>query len=287
MPTTLEWRLAKAKRALRRVRARLSVARWSGDAPTLAHGRVCVLATYSADGRIAERTRRLAEAWQAEGFDVVLVVATGVRAALRLDAIRPCVVGVLVRANHGYDFGSWGDALRALPALREARLLALANDSVYGPVGNFAAMLRAVDASTADIVAMTDSWQVAHHVQSYLVFWKPRALQSDAFARFWNVRRAGDRQETIDEAEIPLMSRMRDAGLEVDVLYPTPRGEAINPTLVRWRELLDAGFPFVKVQLLRENPAKADLEGWDARLRAGRYDPAIVTDELGTVRLAS
>jgi hypothetical protein len=49
-----------------------------------------------------------------------------------------------------------------------------------------------------------------------------------------------------------------------------------NPTLTRWRALIDAGFPFVKVALLRENPFDADLIGWESVLERHGYDPAIV-----------
>jgi hypothetical protein len=37
----------------------------------------------------------------------------------------------------------------------------------------------------------------------------------------------------------------------------------VNPTHDLWRQLLDAGFPFIKRELVRDNPARvADAEEW-------------------------
>jgi hypothetical protein len=48
----------------------------------------------------------------------------------------------------------------------------------------------------------------------------------------------------------------------------------LNPTAELWRELLQAGFPFIKRELLRDNPARVlDIADW--------YDIASATSSTG------
>lgn len=257
--------------------------RWVTTPPSLAGRCVCVLATYSADGAISTHTRFLLRRWRERGFDVVFVVATDQVESIAVDAAAfPDCRGILVRPNSGYDFGSWATALNARPDLRDAALLALANDSLYGPFDGFDALIDRVVASPADLVAMTDSYEYRHHVQSFLLFYKPHALRSAAFERFWTGVEGGDREATIQRCEIPQLKAMKDAAMRVEILFPSERGARdSNPTLCQWRALVERGFPFVKVQLLRENPFGADLAGWDRLLREHGYDPSLVREHLG------
>ena len=56
---------------------------------------------------------------------------------------------------------------------------------------------------------------------------------------------------------------------------------AVNPTADLWRQLLHAGFPFVKRELLRKNPSRvADIADWVATLRAEGLDPEPVLNAL-------
>lgn len=274
--------LYRLRMARRHLRAWLDRPRWMRMPPDLSGTHVCLFACYSDDGTLSRHALDLSRAWHAQGFRVVLIVASD-RPPRRIDdrADNAHLAGILVRKNLGYDFGSWSAAIRSLPSVRAARLLALANDSVYGPLSGFAETLARVERSDAAIVGLTDSHQYVHHIQSYLVFYKPRALLSDAFGRFWHRLRAGGRQEIIGQCELPLMATMQAAGLDVEVLFPTPADPVANPTLSQWRALINAGFPFVKVQLLRDNPFGADLAGWDDVLRTNGYDPANVVEHLG------
>ncbi len=282
-------------RVLRRIGHVLAVARaslerpqWIKRPPSLGGRRVCVLATWSPDGSVGSHTLHLAHAWNASGFAVVLMIACDDRRPARWDpAWDPFIAGAAVRRNTGYDFGSWAAALRDVPSLVDATLLALANDSVFGPLRSFGSMLARVDASTADVVGMTDSHQHVHHIQSYLVFYRPSAIRSAAFARFWHRRFVGGREAIIASAELALLAQLTAADLKIEVLFPTEASPTLNPTLVNWRELIDAGYPFVKVQLLRDNPFEADITGWESVLQCNGLDPAIVERHLGRAFPAS
>jgi lipopolysaccharide biosynthesis protein len=212
----------------------------------------------------------------------VLVIAADQPSRFAHDmATTPWLDGLLVRRNIGYDFGSWRAGLTASPQIARASLLALANDSVYGPLDGFDAMLARVDASQADIVGVIESFERLHHLQSFLVFYKPAALHAPAFRQFWKIVSIGGREDVIVQRELRFLFDMLLANIKVDVLFPSERGSTLNPTLCRWRELLDAGFPFIKVQLLRENPKGADIDGWEIELTKRGYDPAAVVLHLG------
>ncbi len=62
---------------------------------------------------------------------------------------------------------------------------------------------------------------------------------------------------------------------------------AMNPTSDLWRQLVQAGFPFLKRELLRDNPSGvADLADWrdEVRRRFGTVPPAVERDLQRTVR---
>jgi hypothetical protein len=49
-----------------------------------------------------------------------------------------------------------------------------------------------------------------------------------------------------------------------------------NPAIHAWAELASAGFPFLKVQLLRDNPGQTDLLGWRTVAAANGYDIGLI-----------
>jgi hypothetical protein len=44
---------------------------------------------------------------------------------------------------------------------------------------------------------------------------------------------------------------------------------------LRWRELVRAGFPYIKVELLRDNPAGVAIDGWQEEIADGEQRAAI------------
>lgn len=189
----------------------------------------------------------------------------------------------------------------------ETQQLLIANDSVYGPLASLADMLARVDFDEADLWGATDSWQRRYHLQSYFLLAGRQALTSPAWQEFWrNVRQVSSKQWVIAHYEIGLTQKLLQAGLRCRPLWPyyellddvvnlsTPTGNdtstldplkkmrvladqrilmcaarrtPLNPTSDLWRQLLLAGFPFLKVELLRENPTDVpDVADWRAVL---------------------
>lgn len=229
---------------------------------------VCVLVTYARNGELSRHTFHHIRAYAIEGFKVVLVIVTeGVSAPIP-DRILG-VDAIIVRINHGWDFAAWSTALSILPDLWHASNLILANDSVYGPLSkeSFAKVINSVRNSASDIISLTDSYQNYRHYMSYFTALKPSALRSKVVQDFWNdVRSLKDKDLVIHSYEIPALRKFEAGGLAIQILFPTLPGSMINPTLTTWRELVNAGFPFIKVQALRDDLAQVDSRGWESEL---------------------
>ncbi len=245
--------------------------------PPLAGREACVFVTHSPDGRIAPPTLAYLAALRDAGLVVVLVVATD-GLDRPLPDLADLAAGVILRTNHGWDFAAWACALAVVPDLWRAERLILANDSIIGPAdpAGFSKMLQRIRRCTADVVALTDSHQVRHHLMSYFTVLRGRALHAEQVRTFWSgVRSLADKQAVIEAYELLPVARLAEAGLTHAVLFPTkPRaGRAINPTLDGWRDLVADGFPFLKAQLIRDRIAQCDPAGWRAAFHA---NPALL-----------
>lgn len=243
--------------------------------------RICLFVTVLRAGFVLPHAQYQARAWTAAGFRVVLIGATDAFDRPLDAAVLDMVDGVILRDNRGYDFGAWSAAIQALPSLRDAALLVTANDSVFGPFDGFTALLERVENSSADLVGLTDSAYHRHHFQSYMLFYKPAAIRSSVFQAFWRRVRTGDRWMVILRYETRLLELFTRGGVSAEALFLCSDGPP--PTLKGWRTLIKRGFPFVKVQLLRDNPFGDDIEGWQDVMRAQGYDPALCETVLNPV----
>jgi hypothetical protein len=288
-PRTVSFAMSAIRRSVARLNSRnpASVSsRWVRPPGSVAGVDLCLFVTFSPTGRVTEPALVQARTWAAQGFAVVLILVVDDLALFDPDQDLDFCRGLFVRANIGYDFGAWAAAMRDIPDLRQARSVAIANDSVYGPFDSFAAMLDRVRASPADIVGLTESHEIRPHFQSFVMFFKHEALRSRIFHRFWRGVRNGDRQWVIEHYELQMVSRFVNAGLSAEALFPSAPGEPANPTLSNWRALIRSGFPFIKVQLLRDNPLGADLDGWQDVVAERGFDPALIERHLAGVARA-
>jgi lipopolysaccharide biosynthesis protein len=240
--------------------------------PSLADRDVCLFVTYSPNGQIWDHVVRYINSFIAEQFAVVLVIATdGIDGELHSDLDR--VDGILVRANHGWDFAAWAAALAIFPDLWTARRLILANDSLYGPFtsAGFKALVHRIRCSKANVVGLTDSYEICHHIQSYFIALDKSALLCPAVRQFWaNVKSILDKDRVIWFYEAAFLGHLRTNNVACEVLFPTNRDgvrELLNnPLLCDWRELVDQGFPFIKIHMIRDRPPECDPAGWEDRI---------------------
>jgi len=170
-------------------------------------------------------------------------------------------VRVLWRPNDGLDFGAWRDLIRQGNAEGASAVL-LANDSVFGPFGDLGPIVRRMCDRGYDAWGMIESWQSGWHLQSWFVylsgeaFSRPRirALLDQPFGEMTN-------DEIIENGELALGRALRSERLKCGAVNRRldrrviGRLLATNPTHIDWRYLLLSGnVPFIKAELVRENP---------------------------------
>jgi hypothetical protein len=241
--------------------------------------RTCLFVHFDPDGTIDPHVLRYLSALKTCGMDTVLISNIGAEAFAAAD---PLTVAAVTRQNKGLDFSGWALAMELFPSLLQSESLLIANDSVYGPVGDLRALFDRMDSQPFDLWGAIESRDIEQHFQSWFICFRRAALRSEVFAKFWSgVLPLDDKRAVIEQYEMPLWRTFEAAGLSVGVAVPWEGHELIdNPALEGWRALLELGAPFVKVQLLRDNPRSVDLDGWAAELRARGYPADLVVDHL-------
>lgn len=145
--------------------------------------RLCIFASFSAAGEVADYVFHNIAALRAAGFDVVFVTTAAQISAADRERLSKICLQVLRRANTGYDFGSWKAGMYyAGIDLKDYDKLLLTNDSYYGPLHPWPKVLAKVK---TDLYGITDSYGVAYHLMSYFVLYNERVLRSEQFLRYW------------------------------------------------------------------------------------------------------
>ncbi len=237
--------------------------------------RVCLFVGMAMDQGFSEPARCYMRALKAVGFTVY---ALGVISPGRQSAPDPggdCADAYSIRANEGYDFALWAAALRNNPTLWEADWLLLANDSLIGPLSPLGTLVEQIEASSADVLGLTESRQIREHLQSYFILFKAGAMRHPALRTFWkNVRSLPTKSAVIRAYEATLTRKLRYSGLICEAVFKVPSGSDVNPTIEHWKHLLRIGFPFLKTQVLTENPTGSDFTDWRKLIASAGYDVA-------------
>ncbi|GLV23542.1 hypothetical protein TomMM35A_33800 [Sphingobium sp. TomMM35A] len=255
-----------------------------------------ILVTHAPAGRLKPHVLPYIKQLSGTGLSVLLVVVADQPLEL-FDKEVNAASGIIVRDNAGYDFGAWAHAFQLFPTLFGAGLLVMTNDSVI-PTADadiFGDMMTRVRACPADIVALTASHEYGWHVQSYFLGLKPKALSSWGFQHFIrDLRRIDDKDEVIRTYEVPFASQMQTAGLTVQALYAG--SFSANPTFFSWRELIEQGFPFIKLLMLRDKFAevtdqldvlKEVRKQWPHVLKKAGFDIELVRATLRAAEISS
>lgn len=240
---------------------------------------LCLFAHYDVQGRVADYVLHYLKEIRAAGFDIVFV-STSALAQEEVEKLSPLAVDIIIRENTGHDFGSWMEAFKRHKG-SPAGLLLLCNDSVYGPLWNLAATLRQLIAVEADFYGMVRSNEIEPHVQSWFLLLTPRAHRSETFNRFMDSQTAGfAKRQIIENFEVGLTTSLEAAGLTSHALYDPRNHRAmprmpVNPTHLLWRRLITTyGVPFIKIELLRDNPTRVSMSSWSKV--AGAHNAEVV-----------
>jgi hypothetical protein len=254
---------------------------------SLKNKNACLLVAYSPNGYIPNSTLHYGRALKQQGLTVIVIVASRNSGRPYADA-EIVSDGLISRDNLGYDFASWALGLQILPSIWQADSVLFTNDSIFGPLfqPHFARLMQRIAAAQADYVGLTQSWQVRHHYQSYFFVLKKKALGHRGVRNFWNnLKIVKDRDQAIDRYEVPMLEMIKGLGLQAEVMFPLGDRDFekdINPALHRWRELVHSGFPFIKVQTLRDDISGVDKANWDREIQIDAKIKAAIIERLGS-----
>ena len=240
--------------------------------------RVCLFAQYNAAPRLPPHVLHTWRALREAGF-AVHAALSGKTAVAERDRACLAELGVTAwpRPNRGLDFGAWS-ALIAHGLTDGADEILIANDSVLGPFEPLAPLLRRM--AGYDAWGMVMSREGRPHLQSWFVLMTRGAFDRPAVRRvFAQDFAAMGKDEIIVHGELGLSAAFGAAALDVGAVW---RSEfrlrpadaiATNPMHFRWRQMLDAGVPFLKRELVERNPARIiGAARWRDELRARGWD---------------
>lgn len=244
--------------------------------------RLCYFAHYDTDPVIADHVIYYLAALRRAGFRIVLGTPCRLDDAERakVDAI---VEAVMIRENVGMDFGTWIDLLDRYPP-GTPDLILICNDSVYAPVGDLDAFLDELLSHAADFYGAVASGENTPHLQSWFMLFRPAAYTSPAFAELFkpgSITADTSKTDVVDRFEMGLTAKLVQRGLRFHAAYDWRRDSGVasslpfNPTHLLWDELvLSRLVPFIKIELLRYNPASVPgVDRW--RDLVDRFAPAL------------
>jgi hypothetical protein len=220
-------------------------------------GDVCLFVSHAAQPDIKPHVVNHVRDLVTAGIRVVLILNTDLEpASLLIDTETVHrASGVLVRQNLGLDFGAWAHALALCGTTAHWTRLFLVNDSIVGPLNapDFAQLIERVRRSSADVVGLTEALAPARHLQSYFLVFGPRALRHPAVQNlFSRVLNWPAKSQVIEVYEARLTAQLTAHGLHCEALFPSLSGDPLSSddTSLRWAELIQQGFPYVKTRVL-------------------------------------
>ena len=187
-----------------------------------------------------------------------------------VEKVKPFCAQILIRKNSGYDFGCWSHVIRKNYArLCNYEGVLLANDSNWGPLNDFSDTFTRINrySSEADFMGLTSSITPSWHLQSFFIFYSRKVFTSSFFKLHWfNIGILDSKYEIIMNYEVGWSARLVRLGFKGIALYGT--SEATNPTHVNWESLLRSKYPYLKKELIRDNPLKINLDNLPNILRS-------------------
>ena len=169
---------------------------------------------------------------------------------------------ILIRKNSGYDFGCWSHVIRKhYSELSQYEGILLANDSNWGPLKDFSDTFNKISkySSEVDFIGLTSSTSPTWHVQSFFVFYSKNIFSSSYFKQHWfNINVLESKYDIIMNYEVGWCSRLRRLGYKGMSIYGN--SSANNPTHIDWKNLLKSNYPYLKKELVRDNPLRIDID---------------------------
>ena len=210
------------------------------------------------------------------GWSIIFVTSSDTFSDREKEKVAPFVSMILRSNGKGRDWGNFALGLNFVFSKSIPESVLLLNDSLYGPFGSLDEIFEKANSLDSDFVGLTDSPQHQYHLQSYFIYCKPALCTHIAFLKFWQQFRPQPTKDLIiSRNEIDFTQYFVNLGFRPAAIFSynallneafgndysasslLKKGEHVNPTHFFWDILLTVfDFPFVKVELLRENPSK-------------------------------
>jgi lipopolysaccharide biosynthesis protein len=236
--------------------------------------RLCLFAHWDRDGVVDDHVIYYLERIADLGFVIDFVTCSNDLEVTSLRRVRKMCRRVFLKLNQGWDFASWRAAAPDPTAFQEYDGLLLANDSVFGPFHDLGPILGGMATQSLALCGLTDSYEIAHHLQSYFLYLPRPTLVSRAFTAFWSgIDPTWNKAQVVERGEIGLSQQILQGGGTLKTAFPY---EAVAATLrakgtgyqyheelkarplylpqYAWDVLLEThGCPFVKTEILKQN----------------------------------
>lgn len=251
------------------------------------NNRLVIFSHFDRDNKIDDYVLYYLIALKKLGSDIVFVSTAETINPLELQKLSSLCKRVVVKRNIGYDFGSWKSGIELeLDNLKEYTQLILCNDSVYAPLFDLNSMFNHMQ-DKYDFWGITDNYQYSHHIQSYFMVFSQSLFLQPFFLAFWKTIRVFERKQSIIiNYEIGLTKLMRYHHISYAAYCPATTKELKNTTHKKWKHLIvTQNSPIVKIELLRDNPDNADIDGWEQFLADNTlYDISLIQNHLKRIK---
>ncbi len=273
--------------------------------------RAVVFAHYDPHGEVDPYVEHMLRAYRDCAATLIVISAGGTETSIA--PLRDWCDVVLRRENIGHDFASWKLGAAQLRDLACYDEIIFTNDSIYGPLFDLHKLFKRTDQWDCDFWGLARNHQQRSHIQSYFFAFRQRPLTDGFFERFWNsVEILTDKDSIIERYEVGLTRRLEQENYHCVALFDqqcmslltrfragiingSSRGRSAfvtfrsyirnrrihNPTHKLWRTLIEAGMPFVKVELFRKNPLEMDLQLISSYLaKHTNYDVTLIKNHV-------
>jgi rhamnosyltransferase len=254
--------------------------------------RICIFAHYDGQNRIKPYIRFHLKALRAL-CDEIHFVSTSVLDEADCAGLAEICASVTLTENKGADFGMWQKVILRLHTQSDwtsVDEIVLTNSSVFGPVCPLAPLFERMADAPLDAWGLTDSHELSPHYQSYFLVFRRTALENPAFLQFWRaILPYKNKNQLIKSFEIGLSLFLEENEVRMGACFPLKEfahpyylrdartlASLLNPPMCFPVALLERGFPYVKVELLRENPLDVPLAPLYRAMAAKGYDMGLI-----------
>jgi rhamnosyltransferase len=228
--------------------------------------RLLIFVHYNPRNKLSAHVLYTLERFRPHVDRLVLVSNSALSGGMREQlALLDCTI--IQRANRGFDFGAWKDALMQLGWFDVMRYdsVTLMNDSCFGPLCDVGALYAAMERDGADFWGITNgkateaafgrkTYPIREHIQSYFMCFNREVVGAPAFQQFWSsVQYLSNMEDVIIRYEVGLTPLLSDAGFRYRCVVDTHHIDIDHANLAidHPDALVAAGVPFVKVKAFR------------------------------------